>query len=96
MEEGKGSVLARRWKKMREEVWTGRGESEWKKERRVFFEDTDVNRRSGKRWKGGRGMVWGTGESLPYPYREIQRKERWEKIEDSRYSRYGKVKGKGE
>lgn len=40
-------------------------------------------------------MVWGTGESLPYPYREIQRKERWEKIEDSRYSRYGKVKGKG-
>lgn len=39
MEEGKESVWARRWKKMREEVWTGRRDSEWKKERRIFFED---------------------------------------------------------
>lgn len=32
LEEGKGNVLARRcWEKMREELWTGKGESEWKR-----------------------------------------------------------------
>lgn len=69
---------------MREEVWTGRGDSEWEKERRVFFEDRGVQIEEVKRdEKEGEGWF---GE-LESKDREIQRKERWEKIEDSRYSR---------
>jgi len=43
LEEGKRSVLARRcWEKMREEGWTGRGDSKWGKEKRAFFEDRGI------------------------------------------------------
>lgn len=69
LEKGKGSVLARRWKKMREEVWTGREDSEWKKERKVFFEDRGMQieevergRRSGREGEGWFGEL-----ESPYP-----------------------------
>lgn len=66
LEEGKGSVLARRWKKMREEVWTGRGHTEWKKERRVFFEDRGMQIEEMER--GGReGEGWFGELESPYP-----------------------------
>lgn len=69
---------------MREEGRTGRGDSEWEKERRVFFKDREMeieevkkDRREGEGWF----------RELKIRDKEIQRKERWKKTEDSRYSK---------
>lgn len=67
--------------------------SGWERERKQFFEERGVGIKEWERkWREGEIRF----EKVEERDREKQRKERWEKIRNSRYNRwYGLVKGDG-
>ncbi|KAL6416732.1 hypothetical protein ACFW04_013190 [Cataglyphis niger] len=94
LEEGRGSGIARRcWEELREKSRRKIDLSKWEEERCRYFEDR------------GMGMVKveakRSEEVLDFGYfvkkdREMDEKERWERIEESRYnSLYREIKGSG-
>lgn len=94
LSEGKGSDLARRcWIEMRERS-KGVGKiSDWEIERKKFFEERgfSLEEVEGERENG----EWGF-EKIIESEKELQRRERWERIRESRYNKwYGEVKGEG-
>jgi len=94
LKEGRGGVLARKcWEEMRVRRGEGKELSGWEKEREAYGEEKGVSMRTWER-EGEEG-IGGFGE-IENKEREVQRRERWEKIEDSRYNKWYKgVKGGG-
>jgi hypothetical protein len=89
LEEGKGNKLTR-WEEMRGRYKEDKADSEWKKERRRFFEEREWDVREVER-RRMKGDLW-FGE-LTKRDREKQREERAQKIGSSKYCRwYGVIK----
>lgn len=92
LNEGKGSELARRcWEEMKERYRKGKTKSRWEEERKDFFgsrkmrlEEIERRREEEETWI----------EEIENREKDRQRRERWEKIKESKYNRwYKEVKG---
>ncbi|XP_068993226.1 golgin subfamily A member 6-like protein 24 [Neodiprion pinetum] len=94
LERGEGSELARRcWEEIRDKAEAGRQGSRWERERESFFAERGAESREVvvRRERGEMEF-----REIEERGREEQRKERWEKIRESRYNRwYRLVKGEG-
>lgn len=67
--------------------------SEWEKGRKKFFEEKGLGI---EEWENKKGEGEGLVEELMKRDKEEQRKERWERIRNSKYNKwYKKVKGEG-
>src|SRR5580765_4268653 len=94
LEEGKGSEIARRcWDEMRGWCKRGKGVSKWEEERCGFFGDRGISMEEmeGQREEG----MFDFGRVITREI-EIDREERWERIENSSYNvHYKGIKGRG-
>lgn len=93
LEKGGGSKWARMcWEEIKKRGREGKCESEWEGERKEFFTERgcrveEVDNREGEKDWGSRLII---------ADKETQRKERWERIKESRYNKwYRRVKGEG-
>ena len=78
---------------MKERAEKNRKLSKWEKERKVFFEERDLWK-EGIAWKREEGMM--EFSIIDRKEKERQRKERWEKIRDSRHNTwYKQIKEEG-
>ncbi|XP_024868799.1 calcium-binding and coiled-coil domain-containing protein 2-like [Temnothorax curvispinosus] len=94
LEEGGGSELARRcWEEVKEKSRRRGRLSDWEEGRKKYLSDRGL-------WEEGEGEKKGEQEArleeMVKWEREVQRAERWERIKESRYSKwYKKVKKEG-
>jgi len=88
LREGKGSEIARKcWEEMRERAKKGKGLSEWEKERLEFFERKGIKMEEVEKniEEVENGEVW--SREWVKKERDKQERERWERIESSRYNK---------
>nr|XP_012219031.1 PREDICTED: DNA ligase 1-like [Linepithema humile] len=82
LEKGKKSALAKRcWGEMMERVGKGKAKSEWEGERRKFFEEKGIESEEAKERREKGDLEYG---KIRKKDREMQEKEREEKIRGSR------------
>lgn len=83
---GRGGELSRKcWREMKERVAKGKEISGWEEEKRTFFESKEV-RLDEVVEEGKEAGEWFAG--LERKDVEDQKRERWRKINESRYNRW--------
>ncbi|XP_070525967.1 nucleolar protein 58-like [Cardiocondyla obscurior] len=94
LEEGRWGVLARGcWEEMKERAREGKTSGKWEKEREEFFERLGWTLERIEERREEEGM---RGEEIVVKDKELQRKERWEKIRMGKFNKdYGKIKKEG-
>ncbi|XP_070527737.1 golgin subfamily A member 6-like protein 22 [Cardiocondyla obscurior] len=94
LKKGRGGVLARAcWEEMKERAREGKTSGKWEKEREEFFERLGWTLERIEERREEEGM---RGEEIVVKDKELQRKERWEKIRMGKCNKdYGKIKEEG-
>lgn len=92
LEKGGGSEWASMcWEALRKRGRKGRSESEWEGERKEFFAERGCRVEEVDK----RGVEEDWGSRFVTEDKKRQRKEIWERIKESKYKWYGRVKGEG-
>src|SRR5436190_2741828 len=92
LEGERGSEIARKcWEEIKERARKGKGDSKWERERAKYFEDRGVGKEG---WVGKEEREEANIGEVLKADKELDRKERWERIRDSKYNKwYSWIKG---